>query len=60
MSGIEDILKKQREFFRSGRTLPAGYRKECLERLKSAILEMDGEISCALKTDLGKTPPKPT
>lgn len=54
MSGIEDILKKQREFFRSGRTLPAGYRKECLERLKSAILEMDDEISCALKTDLGK------
>ena len=49
------ILEKQREFFRSGRTLSVPYRTACLKRLRETVVEMEGEIAAALKADLGKS-----
>ena len=49
------ILEKQREFFRSGRTLSVPYRTACLKRLRETVVEMEGEIEAALKADLGKS-----
>ena len=54
MNDIQEILRRQREFFRSGKTLDIGYRRETLLRLKEEILKMEDEIGAALKEDLGK------
>ena len=55
MNDIQEILRRQREFFRSGKTLDIGYRRETLLRLKEEILKMEDEIGAALKEDLGKS-----
>ena len=52
----EEILNRQRAFFRSGKTLSAAFRKQYLKALELAVLEMQDEIGEALKTDLGKSP----
>ena len=52
---IDEILKKQREFFYSGRTLPVNFRIEMLNKLYSAIKKNEDEINRALKADLGKS-----
>lgn len=51
----EDIIRKQREFFRSGATIDVQRRIESLKALKKTIAEMQGEIAEALKADLGKS-----
>ena len=51
---ITEILKKQREFFRSGKTLSPAYRLDCLKRLRETLLRRESEIAGALKEDLGK------
>lgn len=51
----EEILNRQRAFFRSGKTLSADFRKLYLKALKQTVLEMQDEIGEALKTDLGKS-----
>lgn len=51
----EAIIKKQREFFRSGRTLSIKYRKEALKALRDGIRDMEYEIEEALRSDLGKS-----
>lgn len=53
---IEDILDRQKAFFRTGKTLSVSFRKQYLKDLRDAVSEMDGEISAALKEDLGKSP----
>ena len=55
MNDIAAIVARQRAFFETGETLPLAYRKEALMKLRSAILAREGEISAALKSDLGKS-----
>lgn len=51
----EQLLKKQRDFFHSGKTLPVAYRKEALLKLRKAILTYEEELCKALYADLGKS-----
>ncbi|MBQ8207246.1 MAG: aldehyde dehydrogenase [Clostridia bacterium] len=52
---IEKLLKSQREYFRSGATLPIDFRIEMLKKLRSAVKKYEKEIGEALKSDLGKS-----
>lgn len=52
---VEDILLKQREFFKAGHTLNIKGRMAVLQILANTINEMEGEILDALKKDLGKS-----
>ena len=52
---IDHILKSQRKFFQSGATLPISFRIETLKKLRDVIKKYEGEITEALKADLGKS-----
>ena len=52
---IDEILEKQRQFFRSGATLPVSFRIEMLKKLYNTIRKYETEICKALTTDLGKS-----
>lgn len=52
---IRQIIKKQRDFFSTGKTLDVDYRLEALKKLKETILKYESEINDALKKDLGKS-----
>ena len=52
---IEEMVQKQRAFFRTGKTIPVNDRKIALQRLGRAIRAHEGEIYGALKADLNKT-----
>ena len=52
---IESLVSAQREFYRSGATLPVSFRKEQLRKLYAAVKRYEGEINEALKADLGKS-----
>lgn len=52
---IELILKKQRQFFQSGKTLSIKFRIEMLRKLYDAVKKYECEIGAALKADLGKS-----
>lgn len=52
---IEAILKKQKEFFSTGATLPIKERKKALTKLLHALEENEAELLSALKSDLGKS-----
>ncbi len=52
---IEEILQKQREYFKSGATLCPKFRKHALEKLYDAIKKNEKEINEALKADLSKS-----
>ncbi|MBE6710948.1 MAG: aldehyde dehydrogenase [Ruminococcaceae bacterium] len=56
IQNIDEILTKQRRFFRSGATLPVSFRIEMLKKLYAAVKTYEPEISAALKADLGKSP----
>ena len=51
---IDNILESQRKFFQSGVTLPVSFRIEMLKKLRDAVNKYEGEITDALKSDLGK------
>ncbi len=55
IQNIEEILTKQRRYFRSGATLPVSFRMEMLKKLYAAVKKYEPEIGAALKTDLGKS-----
>ena len=55
MTDIENIVKKQRAYFNSGKTLPVEQRIASLKRLRSYIRRYEDEIGEALKEDLGKS-----
>ncbi len=50
-----ELLERQREFFRSGRTLELSYRKDALHRLYKAVSERSTLLTDALTADLGKS-----
>ena len=52
---IENLLVKQRKFYRSGATIPVAFRVEQLKKLRRAIREFESEICAALLSDLGKS-----
>jgi len=52
---MENILKKQQEFFKSGKTLPIKSRLENLKKLQKVIKSREEEICAALHSDLGKS-----
>lgn len=52
---IQEIVKKQREYFLSGATLSVEFRKKALSTLKNAIKAYEDKIAEAIKFDLGKS-----
>lgn len=52
---MQEKIQKQREFFRSGKTITLSFRKEALKRLGRAIRDHEEEIYEALRTDLNKS-----
>ena len=52
---MQNILNKQRDFFRSGATLPVKNRLEVLKKLKEIIQNRENDILEALHIDLGKS-----
>lgn len=52
---ISTIVKAQREFFASHRTLSVEYRMEMLRRLRKAITDNEEALTDALRTDLNKS-----
>ncbi len=55
-SHLGDLLRRQREFFRSGRTRDVSFRLEQLRTLKRAIVENEAAILEAGKADMRKPP----
>lgn len=51
---IADIVRAQRQFFRSGATLPYGIRRQHLERLLDGLVKYEDRLHAALAQDLGK------
>ena len=52
---IQALLKSQREFFDSGKTLNVKFRIQMLKNLHKVIKKYENEINDALKSDLGKS-----
>ena len=52
---MDKILKKQQDFFKSGKTLSVKFRLEYLKKLYKAIKTHQKEIEKALNADLGKS-----
>lgn len=52
---IEELINKQRDYFKKGNTLDYKYRKKKLKQLKQVIKENELELLEALKKDLGKS-----
>ena len=52
---IKSIVEKQREYYRSGATLPVKFRIEALKKLYNAVSARKNEICAALSADLGKS-----
>lgn len=52
---IEELMKKQRAFFLSGKTFPISHRIKALDRLESAIRKYQPDLYKALFKDLGKS-----
>lgn len=51
---VSTIVKEQKEFFASGKTLDVSFRKEHLKKLYHSIVEHMDEIHDGLRGDLGK------
>lgn len=51
----EEIVRRQKMFFRTGKTIPLSFRKAALKRLRRAILRNEKEICAALREDLNKS-----
>lgn len=56
---IPDLVKKQRDFFKTGASLGYEFRLASLYALHHTIKSMEGDIFKALREDLGKALPKP-
>lgn len=56
MDQYRTTLERQKEYFRSGRTLPYEERKKNLRKLRNALRFHENELIDALRSDLGKSP----
>lgn len=52
---IKKLLEKQRNYYRSGATIPVSFRVEQLKKLYAAVKKYEKEIGEALTADLGKS-----
>ena len=52
---IRSLLEKQREFYRSGATVPVKFRLQQLKKLYAAVRKYEKDINDALREDLGKS-----
>lgn len=52
---INEILNSQKEYFKTGVTLPVSFRLEMLKKLRQSIKTHEKEICAALTADLGKS-----
>jgi len=52
---IQEIVAKQRKFFRSGVTLDVNWRLKQLKKLKAAVIAHEEELEKALYEDLGRS-----
>ncbi len=52
---IMNLLKNQRNFYKTGATIPVSYRIEQLKKLYNTVKKYESEINDALKADLGKS-----
>lgn len=52
---IKNIVKNQRAYFKSNKTLSYEFRKESLKKLRRAIYKYQDELFLALEKDLGKS-----
>lgn len=53
---FNELLKKQKDYFYTGKTRPYKYRIQALKTLKKAITKYENRIMEALAVDLGKSP----
>lgn len=51
----ENVISKQRSFFRSGVTLDVGWRIRQLKKLKDAVISSEPVLEAALAEDLGRS-----
>ena len=52
---IQDLVTRQRQYFRTGKTLDIDWRIAQLRKLKQAVLSREKEIIAALAADLGRS-----
>ena len=52
---LEDVLNRQRIFFRSGETLDVNFRIRQLKKLKQAVITREAQLLAALKADLNRS-----
>ncbi len=52
---INNILEKQRKYYKTGATIPVKFRIEQLKKLYATVKKYKDEVNEALKTDLGKS-----
>ena len=52
---IRSLLDRQRAYYRSGATVPVGFRIKQLKALYAAVKKYQSEVNDALKADLGKS-----
>ena len=53
---VESMIALQHQFYFTGQTRSAEFRKEMLTKLSDAILANEDAITDALQKDLGKSP----
>lgn len=53
---IQNLLVRQKEYYKSGATIPVKFRIEQLKKLYAAVQKYEREIHDALQKDLGKSP----
>lgn len=52
---IQSLLEKQRNYYRSGATVPVKFRIEQLKKLYATVKKYEADINEALRSDLGKS-----
>lgn len=52
---IQNLLEKQRVYYKSGATIPVKFRIQQLKKLYATVKKYETEVNDALKTDLGKS-----
>ena len=57
---IQEIIRKQRNYFYTGATLNIDFRITALKKLQTSIQSHQEQINAALKSDLGKAASRAT
>ena len=55
MPDIKDVLKKQKEFYKTGATLDVGFRIAQLKKLKNQLIKKEDALFKALRADFNKS-----